>query len=347
MKVRNLSGLAVLTLALLAALPALAAEPSGGSGYHVMQKLEVGGEGGWDYLIADGAGRRVYVTRGTHVMVLDADSGKVVGDIPQLSGIHGVAIAPEAGRGFISDGRASEVVIFDLKSLKVLDRVKSGENPDAIIYDPATRQVFAFNGRGKSATVIDAASGKVTGTISLAGKPEFATSDGKGRVFVNLEDKNATVALDAKKLTVLQTWQLEGCEEPSGMAIDRAHGRLVVGCGNKVMEIVDTDDGKVVAKLPIGEGVDANGFDPGTGYAFSSNRDGTLTVAHEDSPDKWVVVDNVHTQQGARTMAVDEKTHKVFVVTANFNPPPAPTKEQPRPRPTMVPNSFVVLVVGR
>ena len=331
-------------LLLLASLPAAAA----GSGYHVTQKYALGGEGGWDYLAMDSAARRLYVTRGIHVIVIDADSGKVVGDITDLSGVHGVALAPDLGRGFISNGRSSVITIFDLKTLKVLDTVKStGENPDAILYDPATKRVFAFNGRSKSATVVDGATGKVAGTIALDGKPEFAAADGKGKVFVNIEDKNEVAAIDAQKLAVLGTWPLAGCEEPSGMAIDRAHGRLVIGCGNKVMPIVDTASGKVVATAPIGEGVDATGFDPGAGLAFSSNGEGTLTVVHEDSPDKWTVVENVPTQRGARTLAVDEKEHRVYLVTAQFGERPAPTKEEPHPRPPMVPNTFVVLVVGK
>jgi len=337
-------------LLLLAALGASAAgaQAAGGSGYKVTQKYTLGGEGGWDYLTMDSAGRRLYLTRGNHVMVVDADSGKPVADIADLSGTHGVALAVGLGKGFISNGRNSTITVFDLKTDKVLDTVKStGENPDAIIYDPASKRVFAFNGRSKNATVIDAATGKVAGTVALDGRPEFAASDGKGKVFVNIEDKAEVQAIDAKTLAVLATWPLAGCEEPSGMAIDRAHGRLVIGCANKVMPIVDTASGKVVATVPIGQGVDATGFDPGTGLAYSSNGEGTLTVVHEDAPDKWTVVDNVPTQKGARTMALDEKTHQVYLVTANFGEPPAPTKEQPRPRPPMVPGSFTVLVVGK
>lgn len=337
-------------LLLLAALGASAAgaQAAGGSGYKVTQKYTLGGEGGWDYLTMDSAGRRLYLTRGNHVMVVDADSGKPVADIADLSGTHGVALAVGLGKGFISNGRNSTITVFDLKTDKVLDTVKStGENPDAIIYDPASKRVFAFNGRSKNATVIDAATGKVAGTVALDGRPEFAASDGKGKVFVNIEDKAEVQAIDAKTLAVLATWPLAGCEEPSGMAIDRAHGRLVIGCANKVMPIVDTASGKVVATVPIGQGVDATGFDPGTGLAYSSNGEGTLTVVHEDAPDKWTVVDNVPTQKGARTMALDEKTHQVYLVTAQFGEPPAPTKEQPRPRPPMVPGTFTLLVVGK
>lgn len=349
---------ATLGLAAFPVLPATAAtapaakpapaSASGGSGYHVIQRLALGGEGGWDYLSADPAARRLYVTRGTHVMVVDLDSGKLVGDIPNLQGIHGVALAPELGRGFVSNGKSSEVTVFDLKTLKVLQTVKStGENPDAILYDGATKRVFAFNGRSGNATVIDANSYAVLGTIALGGKPEFAAADGGGRVFVNIEDKSEVVALDAMKLAVAGRWPLAPGEEPSGMAIDRRHNRLLIGCSNKMAAVVDTASGKVVATPPIGSGVDANGFDPGASLGFSSNGEGTLTVLAEDGMGNFKVIDNVPTERGARTMALDEKTHRVYLATAKFNPAPAPTAEQPHPRPTPVPGSFVLLVVGK
>src|SRR6202035_5567873 len=234
------------------------------------------------------------------------------------------------------------------KTLKVLSTVKStGENPDAILYDPASRRVFAFNGRSGSATVLDAATSAVAGTIPLGGKPEFATADGKGRVFVNLEDKNEVLELDATKLTVVARWPLAPCEEPSGMAIDRRRGRLLIGCGNRMAGVVDTATGKVVGTPAIGQGVDANGFDPGTHLGFSSNGEGTLTVLAEDEAGNFTVADNVTTERGARTMAIDEKTHRIYLATARFNPAPAPTAEQPHPRPTPVAGSFVLLVVGR
>jgi|HubBroStandDraft_3_1064219.scaffolds.fasta_scaffold00465_6 DNA-binding beta-propeller fold protein YncE len=342
-------GAAALLLAGLGAGAPAGAQAAGGSGYKVTQKYTVGGEGGWDYLTMDSAGRRLYLTRGNHVMVVDADSGKPLADIVDLSGTHGVALATSAGKGFISNGRASTITVFDLKTNKVIDTVKStGENPDAIIYDPASKRVFAFNGRSKNATVLDAASGKVAGTVALDGKPEFAVSDGKGKVFVNIEDKGEVQAIDARKLAVVASWPIAGCEEPSGLAIDRTHSRLISVCGNKVMAILDASNGKLVATVPIGAGVDAAAFDPATGLAFSSNgADATLTVVHEDSPDKWTVVENVPTQKGARTMALDEKNHRVYLVTSDFGEPPAPTTEQPHPRPPMVPNTFTVLVVGK
>ncbi len=324
----------------------VAANPLG-SGYHLIKTIPVGGDGGWDYLSFDTRARRLYISRGTRVIVLDAESGKVAAEIPNLSGVHGIALADDLGRGFISNGRSDSVTIFDLKTSKALSEVRStGQNPDAILYDPAEHRVFAFNGRSGSATVIEGATGKVAGTIPLGGKPEFAASDRKGGVYVNIEDKNEVVAIDAAKLTVRHRWPLAGCDEPSGMAIDAAHGRLVIGCGNEVAVIVDTADGREVAKLPIGKGVDANGFDPATGLAFASCGDGTLTVMREASPDSWSVVAHPATQRGARTMTVDEMTHNVYLVTADFGPAPAPTADQPHPRPAMVPGTFRVLVVG-
>ena len=259
-----------------------------------------------------------------------------------------MALATDLGRGFTSNGRANSLTVFDLKTLKPVEEIKvTGENPDAILYDPATKRVFTFNGRSENATVIDAVTGKVVETIPLGGKPEFATADFEGRVYVNLENKSQVVAIDSRKAAVEHKWPLTPCEEPSGMAIDRAHRRLFIGCDNKLMAIVDATNGKVVATVPIGEGVDANGFDPGPALAYSSNGDGTLTVVHEDAPDKFTVIANVPTKPRARTMAVDEKTHRVLLVTADFGPSPSPTADQPHPRPPMVSDTFTVLVVGR
>jgi DNA-binding beta-propeller fold protein YncE len=316
-------------------------------GYHLLKKVVLGGEGFWDYLSIDSDGRRLYISRGTRVMVVDADSFEKVGEIPNTEGVHGIAIAPDVGRGFTSNGRAGTVTIFDLKTLKVLGEAKTGENPDAIIYDPASHRVFTFNGRSSDSTAIDAADGKVAGTISLGGRPEFAAADGNGQVYVNLEDKSMVAVLDSSGLSVKNKWPLAPCEEPSGMAIDRAHHRLFIGCHNQMMAVMDADNGRIVATPPIGRGVDANRFDSETGLAFSSNGDGTLTVVHEDSPEKFSVVENVQTQRGARTMEIDPKTHRVFLVTAEFGPPPPATAEQPRPRPTMVPGSFTLLVFER
>lgn len=327
---------------------AVLAAPPDAPAYRVSRKVEVGGEGGWDYLIVDAAARRLYVTRGTRVAVFDADTYAAVGEIPDTAGVHGVALAPELSRGFTSNGRANTITIFDTKTLKTIAEVKAtGENPDAILYDPASKRVFAFNGRTGNATALDAATGGVAGTIALDGKPEFAVADGKGRVYVNIEDKNTLAVIDARSLAVEKRWPLGPCEEPSGLAIDREHRRLFAGCHNKMMAVVDADSGKVVATVPIGEGVDANAYDPATGLAFASCGDGTLTAARAEGPNKYVVAQTVATQQGARTMALDEKTHAIVLATAQFGPPPSPTAENPRPRRTIVPGSFVLLVVAR
>ncbi len=331
----------------LVTLLLIALAQAAGTGYHVVKTYKLGGEGGWDYLTLDSASRRLYISRATHVMVIDADSGKSVGDIADTPGVHGIALAPDLGRGFVSNGREGTVTIFELDTLKPLGKIKVGDNPDAILYDPATKRVFAFNGHSHDLSAIDAAKGTVLGTIKLDGKPEFAVSDEKGGVFVNIEDKNELVALDPNKLEVKARWPLAGCEEPSGLAIDRKNRRLFSGCGNKVMAIVDADSGKVVSTQPICEGVDATAFDPETGLAFASCGDGNLTVIRQESPDKYSVAETVPTQKGARTLALDSKTHQVFVVTANFGPRPAPTADQPRPRPAILPDSFVVLVVGK
>ena len=317
------------------------------SGYHVVQTLKVGGDGGWDYLKIDSQARRLYISRATRVLVIDADSGKSVGEIPDTPGVHGIALAPEFSKGFTSNGRENTVNVFDLTTLKVLNKIKVGARPDAIIYDPATKRVFTFNAGSQDATAIDAAKGEVVGSIPLGGKPEFAASDSKGTVFVNLEDKNQLFALDSDKLTVKQRWDLPGCEEPSGLAMDQKNRRLFVGCGNKKMPIVDADSGKILTTLPIGDGVDATAFDDATGLAFASCGEGVLTVVREESPDKFTVVENVPTQKGARTMALDSKTHNAYTVTAKFGPPPAPTADQPHPRPSQIPDTFVVLVVGK
>jgi DNA-binding beta-propeller fold protein YncE len=318
--------------------------------YRVLQKYEVGAEGRWDYLIVDAEARRLYVPRQTHVMVLDADDGKTLGDIPQTEGVHGVALATEIGRGFTSNGRANTATIFDLKTLKTLDTVKTGENPDAILFDPFTKRVFTFNGRSHDTTAIDAATGKIEGTLELGGKPEFAVTDGRGQVFVNIEDKNEVVRIDPKELKVTARWPIAPGEEPSGLAFDVKSHRLFSVCGNEKMVVLDADSGKVIATLPIGKGVDGAAFDPETGNAFASNGEGTLTIVHGTDPDHYAVVQTVTTQQGARTLALDTKTHKLYLPTARFEPPTSAPSSAPaggRSRPVPIPNSFTIVVVGR
>jgi len=325
---------------ILGALAAAAALSAAATGYHVVGEIQIGGEGGWDYLTVDSAARRLYVSHGTHVAVVDLDSNKVVGDIPDTPGVHGIAIAPELNKGFISNGRGNNVTIFDLKTLKTLGTVATGENPDDICYDAGTSRVFVFNGRSKNATVIDAKGNKAAATIALPGKPEFSVADGKGKVFTNIEDTNEIVEIDAAKAAVAKKYSLSPCDGPSGMAFDAKSRRLMSVCSNRVMAVSDPDAGKVVATPAIGAGSDGAAFDPGTGYAFSSNGDGTLTVVQQTGG-KWDVVENIATERGARTIAIDEKTHKIYLPTAKTAP------SQGGGRATYLPNTFKVLVVGK
>jgi DNA-binding beta-propeller fold protein YncE len=344
------NGGAYSVLLVLASILAVAgymmAEP-GGSGYHLVKKVKLGGLGGWDYLTVDQATHRVFISRGTHVMVVDPEQGKVLGDVPDTEGIHGIALAAEFNRGFTSNGRSATSTVFDMTTLKTLGEAKTEKDPDAILYDPSSKRIFTFNGDAKSATAIDAASQKVAGSVALGGGPEFAVADGKGHVFVNLEDKSQLVKFDSKTLKIENTWPLAPCESPSGLAIDAQHEVLIVGCHNRLMAFVDGNSGKVNGTVPIGQGVDANRFDPGTGFAFASCGDGTLTVAHEDAPDKFSPVETITTQRGARTMALDESNHNLYLVTAEFGPTPGATPDNPRPRPTPVPDTFTLLIYGR
>jgi len=338
---RLLTGVVALVLL---SFPLLAAD----AGLHVIKSYKLGGDGGWDYLKADPESRHLFISRATHVIVMDMDSGKVVGDIPDTQGVHGIALANDLGRGFTSNGRDGTVTVFDLKTLAPISKIKAvGENPDAILFDPATKRVFTFNGRSHDSTAIDAATGEIVGKIALDGKPEFAVSTGGGEIFVNLEDKSELLRLDPKNLKVENRWTLAPCEEPSGLAMDIKNRRLFAGCDNKMMAVVNADTGKVITTLPIGSGVDANGFDPEEGLAFASCGEGVLTVVKEESPEKFSVAQSVSTERGARTMTLDPTTHQIFLVTAKFGPPPAATADQPHPRPTILPDSFEVLVVGK
>jgi YVTN family beta-propeller protein len=318
--------------------------PAADPGYKLEKKFTIGGEGGWDYLTMDSAARRLYISRGTHVIVMDADEGKVVGEIPGTTGVHGIALVPESNHGYTSNGGDNSVTVFDLKSLKEVAKIKVGARPDAIIYDPASQRVFTFNAGSKDATAIDIKTEKVAGTVKLEGKPESAVADEKGMVYVNIEDKNQVVAFDSRELTVKNRWDLEGCEEPTGLAMDRASRRLFVTCHNDKMAILDADTGKVIATPAIGKGTDYCVFDPETKLAFSSNGDGTLTVVQEESPDKFTVVANVKTEPGARTMALDSKTHSIYLCTAKQKPAAPGAKPGRR---AFEPNSFVVLVVAK
>lgn len=320
----------------------------GASSYKLVKSIPLPGEGFWDYLAADSQNRRLYVSHNTEVQVVNLDTGTLAGTIPNTNGVHGIAIANDLERGFVSDGRDNQVTIFDLKNLSVISTVKAGTNPDGIVYDPFSQRVFAFNGRSKDMTAIDGATGNVAGTIPLGGKPEFPATDGKGNVYANIEDRSELVRIGPKTLEVKNHWSLAPCESPSGLAIDTKNRRLFPVCDNKMMAVVDADSGKIVTTVPIGEGPDAAAFDPGTKLAFSSNgEDGTLTVVKEESPDKYSVLQNVKTQRGARTMALDLKTHKIYLAVAEFGPAPAATADNPRPRPKLVPGSFKLLVVSQ
>ena len=317
------------------------------SAYALDGQIPMPGDTGWDYLTGDAPSHRLYVSRGDRVLVIDPDGRRVVGEIAPTPGVHGIAVVPELDRAFTSNGRAASVTVFSASTLAIVGEVKgTGENPDAILYDSASGRVFTFNGRGKSATAINAKTLAIEGTVPLDGKPEGPASDGQGRIFVNIEDTNTLAVFDSRSLAVTARWSLAPCDEPTGLALDAAHQRLFVGCHNKRMMVVDSSTGRIVTSLPIGEGVDGTAFDPATGLAYASNGDGTLTVVHEDSPESFRVVQNVPTQRGARTLALDPATHKVYLVTAQFGPPPAPTAERPNPRPPMLPGTAVVLIVS-
>lgn len=351
---KNLFSMAPLAaLALLTAVPAGAA-PAATPNYHLLQKVVLGGDGGWDYLSVDPNARRLYISRGTHVMVVNADTYKIVGDIPNTNGVHGIAIASQLGRGFTSNGRDNTVTIFDLKTLKTLGTVPVGTGPDCIVYEPKTQRVFTFNGRSNDATAVDAKTGKVLGTIALGGRPEFAAVDGTGMVYDNLESTSEVVTLDAQALTLKSRWSLAPSGSPSGLAIDPKTNRVFSTCDDGKMAISNTFAGTVAQVASIGNGPDAAAFDPGTGLAFSSNgQDGTLTVLSQTHlnlhlqgapvANRYYASQTVPTQAGARTMALDTKTHRVFVVTAT----PDPANPGEGRRRNYVPGSFTLLVVGQ
>ena len=310
--------------------------------YRFLKEIPVGSEGGWDYLSVDAAGRRLFVSHATKVVVIDLDKDSIAGEISDTPGVHGIAIAHDLGRAFTSNGRENKASIVDLKTLKTLSRVDTGENPDAILFEPGQQEVYTFNGRSHSASVFPAASDKVTTTISPSGKPEFAVADPKaGRVYCNIEDKNEIAAIDTQAHKVVNTWPIAPGEEASGLAFDAEHHRLFLGCGNKLMVMMDSASGKVITQVPIGQGVDASAFDPGTQLAFCSTGEGTVTIAHEDSPDKLTVVQTLKTERGARTMTLDPQTHRIYLAAVKYEGATEAGK-----RPKAVPNSFKVLVYG-
>jgi YVTN family beta-propeller protein len=329
------------SLVLILAVAAFAAAPT----YKVVNKIKVGGGVRWDYGYLDSANHRLYVAHGTQTEVIDTATDKVVGNIAGTNGVHGVAIADDLGRGFASDGGDNDVTVFDPKTLKVLSKVKTGQNPDSIIYEPVSHRVFTFNGRSKDSTAIDAKSGDViTASIPVGGKPEFAQIDGKGHIYANVEDKNEIIEVDAKNALVSKRYSIAPCDSPSGLAID-PKGRLYSVCENKMMIVSDPAAGKVLASLPIGPGTDGVAFDDG--YAFSANGgDGTITMVGETSPGKFEVVATIPTTRGARTIAADQKTHKLYLPAAEFGAP-AVDKDGKKGRPAPIPDSFQIVVVGR
>jgi hypothetical protein len=331
---RKLAVLAVALVPILASAPLLKAAATG---YHILTEIKIGGEGGWDYLTVDSAANRLYVSHATHVVVVDLTTNKVVGDIPDTPGVHGIALAPELNKGFISNGRGNNITIFDMKTMKATGTVAAEMNPDDICYDRGTQRVFAFNGRSRSATVVDAKSGSAAATIPLPGKPEFSVADGKGHVYTNIEDTSEIVEIDAATAKVTKKYALTGCEGPSGMAMDLKARRIFSVCGNRVMAVSDPDKGTVIATPAIGAAPDGVVFDPGTGYAMSSNGDGTLTIVQQ-AGGKYEVLENIATERGARTIALDEKTHRVYLSAAS----PAAAGGR-----GYLPDSFKVLVVGK
>jgi YVTN family beta-propeller protein len=319
------------------------------SGYKVIKRMPVGGDGGWDYLLMDPGTHHLFIARGSHFQVVDVTSGKLISDIAiaNSKNSHGIALANDLGKAFTSNGDANAVSVVDLKTLKATSVIEiPGKDPDSIRYDADTKKVFTFNGKSHDSTVIDANTNKVIGTVKLSGKPEEAILDGKGNMWVNIEDKSVITEFDTKTYAVKGSWPLAPCEGPSAMTFDSKNRRIFVAC-DKVMVVVNADNGKVVASPPIGGDPDGNGYDPATGMAFASCRDGFVSVIHQDSPDKYTNVGNINTQFGTRTMSLDPTTHRVYTVTADFKPAPPPTPDNPRPRPVQIPGSFVVLEVGQ
>ena len=325
---------------------ALAAAGFAADGRHLIEKIPIPGDYGWDYLTADSEARRLYVSHDREVVVLDLDTNAVIGKIPGKS-VHGIAIAKDFGRGFISCSDPGSIVIFDLMTLAVIDRVPVGADPNAILFDQKTRRIFSADRGSKRVTALDPKTGQIVGAIDgLGGKTEHAASDDSGHIFLNMQDLNIMLKLDSRELKVVATWPMAPCGQPSSMDIDRAHQRVFVGCRSGVMVVVDANSGRIVATHPIGKGVDAAEFDPGRGLAYFSSGDGTMAVFHEDTPDKYTLVETVKTQTGARTMAIDRRTGRAFLSAAEFGPRPDSTPGNPSPRAPMIPGSFSVLVFG-
>ena len=315
--------------------------------YHIVNKIAVVGDGGWDYLTIDDATERLFISHSTMVQVIDVKEKKVIATIPDTKGVHGITLAKDLNKGFISNGKDSSVTIFNLETYTVIEKVYvSGRNPDAILYDPFTHRVFTFNGGGENATVIDAKTNKVIGTIALDGKPEFAVTDNQGKIYVNIEDKSVIKEINSTTLKVTNEWKIAPGVEPSGLAFDSENKILFSVCDNKTMVMMDASNGKVITTLPIGDGVDGAAFDSETKRVYSSNGDGTLTVVQEQDKNTFTVLENIVTQKGARTITLDKKTHHLFLPTAEYGDAPEPTIEKPHPRPTIKPGTFVILEIA-
>jgi len=318
------------------------------SQYKISNTFHVDGDYGWDYIAMDNVSHRLFISHGMIVQVMDVKTGSILGTIPDTKGAHGIALAYDQNKGFITSSGDTSVTVFELTSLNIITKFHTtGVGPDAIVYEKSTHKVFTFNGRSGNSTVIDATTNDVLGTIDLPGRPEFCVSDDNGKVFVNLEDKSKLSVINAATMKVEQTWDLAPGEGPSGLAIDNVNHILFSACDNKMMIILDALSGKIITTVPIGERVDAAGFDDGLKRAYSSNGEGTLTVVQESDPNNFTVLENVTTQKGARTMAIDQSTHSIYLPTAEFGEPPQPTQENPHPRPTIKPGSFVILEVSQ
>lgn len=348
----NIFSVAVLLVALLASRTGMAQNTAGmtpnvggtaqNAGYSVLKTFHIASSGGWDYITVDPHSNRLYVSHGTQVNILDKQTGDSLGVIPGTTGVHGIALVASSGKGFTSNGKLNTVTIFDGKTARVLGQINTGQNPDAIFYDDYSKKVITCNGRSQDLSVIDPASGQVVATVPVGGKPETAVSDGAGKIYVNIEDKSEIISVDARTFKVLSRWSIAPGTSPSGLAIDRVTRRLFAGCDDKLLIVLDADKGTIVAQLPIGEGCDGVGFDAGTKRVYSSNGEGTLTVIQEENASKFSVLADVPTKKGARTIAVDERTHRIYLPTADFE---ATTPAGQR-RPPMVPGTFQVLMVG-
>ena len=315
--------------------------------YKFLNQIPIVGEGGWDILTIDSAASRLYLSHATKVVVVDLNKNAVAGDIADTPGVHGFVPVPELQRGFSSNGKESKSSVVDLTTLKTISKIETGESPDAIVYEPRRGEVYIFNHKGNSATVIDAKEAKVVATIPLGGGPEFAVAEANAkRIYCNIEDKSEVAVIDTEKHEVIGRWPLAPGEGPSGIALDAAHHRLFAGCHNKMMVMLDTETGRVVTNVPIGAGVDGCAFDDSTQLAFASCGDGTTTIAKEETPQKLTVVQTLKTERGARTMAIDPKTHRIYLPSAQFQPPPSPSPGASPGRPTIVPNTLKLLVYG-